>query len=467
MRFLLLFVASLVTTNTLFAAPFSISPRWTDHRRNLSSHEGGWEEHRDYEKPAKPEPEFSGFDDWKDRAGGFFGAHNGEEVYENFEDEFDDFMQQFEQLMENDPDYLESEEFLDLVDQFEEFTDQYSAFVDRQDGSIERVDDLIEASGDAAERYDQWLEKIEEHDKISEERLETIQERLTDAQERAAERIDELNEKKSELEENLESYITFQDEIESYLEEIQNPLEETITQEIADPEISTVLETNTDDVVTVTSDSISVATTAETQIVAAESTSATEVLFESGTEVSAVLGGGAATVGGADVTFDDQAGGVFSADFFHAATQDDLLASIGQTAFDDINFLTVGDVVQGWELHFEGEFDGYAHVVLGYDDSLLPAGFDQSTLVLMHFDSEKGLWEIPEDFWVDTVANQFSFKVTSFSPFVVSTSESVSPNPEPSTALLALISLPFWVRRPRHLERVRDKCSGIRSGGNS
>ena len=180
-------------------------------------------------------------------------------------------------------------------------------------------------------------------------------------------------------------------------------------------------------------------------------------LFTAGENVFQTVAGGAGEIGGVDVLFESQSGGAFTSDYFQVSTPLALVQSIGQTAFDKINFL-LSDDLQGWELHFHGDFAGSALVTLGYDDSLLPLGVNEADLKIMHFDSLKGFWELPEGFLIDTEANQIRFSVTSFSPFLLTYDLYVnsSTNPEPSTGAifgLGLLLVACRRRKARKLAR--------------
>jgi len=144
--------------------------------------------------------------------------------------------------------------------------------------------------------------------------------------------------------------------------------------------------------------------------------------LKAGRGVEGELAGGADAVGGVQVKFDEQAGGEFTSQYFQTNDGGNLIDLMGETAFNEINFRTVGSSVQGWELHFDGDFEQSVQVSLTYDDSLLPEGFDESKLQIMHFVSELGYWEIPEDLLVDPENNLLTFSVTSFSPMIWSAS---------------------------------------------
>jgi hypothetical protein len=413
---------------------------------------------------------------------------NDAKIEQKFEDKFDTLSSELDDLIATVPDYADTDDYQELVDDIEKLIDRHGDFIDRVDAKIEHISDAIDRTGDSIEHLDDVLDRLHNNTHIPAKALAQIEKQIERAKSRIEDRIESLEAKKSALEDKLEQYGVFQSEVEDYLDNVQNPLTPQTTSTLAAESIADSLAVSLNEAAakasqtfaettqqgaastvsseframepqtTSTSDASTQDSSSEQSQSAASSTFHTlnalptptlenatpanegEVQFSAGANVSEAVGGGAAEVGGVNATFESQAGGTFSSDYFQTSSEQALVQSIGQTAFDKINFL-LSDELQGWELHFEGDFDGSAEIVLGYDESILPVGLDESKLQIMHFNSAKGFWELPEGFAVDTVANQFRFSVDGFSPFLLTFNSEASPNPEPSTGVIFAMGL--------------------------
>ena len=93
-----------------------------------------------------------------------------------------------------------------------------------------------------------------------------------------------------------------------------------------------------------------------------------------------------------------------------------------------------------YELEFTGSFDGTVLLVLGYDDTLLPPGFDEEMLALYHFRDD--VW-MRLDGTVDSLLNTISVTTDSLSPF------GIGVLPEPATAWLMLAGAMAVLHRGR------------------
>lgn len=428
-------------------------------------------------------------------SGGYPGwGFNDEKVEQKYEDKFDTLSSELDDLIATVPDYADTDDYQELVDDIEKLIDRHGDFIDRVDAKIENISKAIDQTGKSIEHLDEVLHRLENNTHIPAKALEQIENQIERAKSRIEDRIDSLEAKKTALEDKLEQYGVFQSQVEDYLHDVQNPtapittstlaaesvvdslavslneaaakasqmFNQTTQQSAADRSASSNVFQAASGSISPASNSDTSTQTADNQASQADSSSSTlhtlnalqtptvdsttptsqqgEVQFAAGTNVSETVGGGATEVGGVNATFESQAGGTFSSDYFQTTSSQALVQSIGQTAFDKINFL-LSDELQGWELHFAGDFDGSAEIVLGYDESILPAGLDESKLQIMHFNSLKGLWELPDGFTVDTVANQFRFSVDSFSPFVLTFNSEAAPNPEPSTGVIFTLGL--------------------------
>lgn len=71
---------------------------------------------------------------------------------------------------------------------------------------------------------------------------------------------------------------------------------------------------------------------------------------------------------------------------------------------------------QLWEIGFSGSFNGVAGLELTYDESWIPSGFDESDLVVYHYDGAG--WQTIFGS-VDALNNVLVFETGGFSPFVI------------------------------------------------
>ncbi len=100
--------------------------------------------------------------------------------------------------------------------------------------------------------------------------------------------------------------------------------------------------------------------------------------------------------------------------------------------FTDIDFSTISEPMQVWDLQFTGDFEGLVQLTFGYDETLLAPDFNEADLKIVHYDPDA---VIPAQ-TIDTDANTITVLVDSFSPFVLGSTTVV---PEPcAIALMAI-----------------------------
>lgn len=109
-----------------------------------------------------------------------------------------------------------------------------------------------------------------------------------------------------------------------------------------------------------------------------------------GTGSTGSCDGGSSVPGGIDYDFEnvESEGTCFSE--FSRAEESELAVHIAEGDFSPFTFETPSQPAQVWEVNFTGSYTGAVNVRFGYDDTLLPAGFDAAGLAIYHFTG--GAW---------------------------------------------------------------------------
>lgn len=133
--------------------------------------------------------------------------------------------------------------------------------------------------------------------------------------------------------------------------------------------------------------------------------------------------GGPSVPGGVAYSFDDVStdGSCFGE--FSKADAAELAVHIGQGEFDAFTFLTPGEPAQLWKLQFTGTFTGAVHLTFAYDPTILPPGFDETTLCLYEFNA--GNWQLLAGS-VDTLLHTIAVDTTNLSTFALGTAGGAS-----------------------------------------
>jgi hypothetical protein len=135
-----------------------------------------------------------------------------------------------------------------------------------------------------------------------------------------------------------------------------------------------------------------------------------------GTDTSGGCNGGSSVPGGLDYQFDSvTAEGSCFADFSRA-DEAELATRVATGEFDDFTFPTPGTPAQVWKVAFSGAYSGAVSLKLSYDSTLLPAGFDETTLAIHHFSG--GAWQTMAG-TVDTLAHTIAFNTTTLGSFAL------------------------------------------------
>ena len=142
-----------------------------------------------------------------------------------------------------------------------------------------------------------------------------------------------------------------------------------------------------------------------------------------GTNSTGGCNGGSTVPGGVDYQFDDVSteGSCFGE--YSKADANELAVRISQGEFDAFTFLTPGEPAQVWKLQFSGTFTGSAHLNFGYDPTILPPGFDETTLSLYEFSD--GVWQKLAG-TVDTLLHTIAVDTTNLAAFALGTDGGVT-----------------------------------------
>lgn len=126
--------------------------------------------------------------------------------------------------------------------------------------------------------------------------------------------------------------------------------------------------------------------------------------------------GGANVPGGLDYQFASviAEGSCFAG--FARANDAELAMRVAAGEFDGFTFLTPGHPAQVWDVEFSGTYAGAVSLTLSYDATLLPAGFDESTLAIYHFSG--GVWQAQAGV-VDPFTHRIAFSTNSLGPFAL------------------------------------------------
>jgi hypothetical protein len=149
-----------------------------------------------------------------------YGIFNTEATQSYFEDTFSDLMTEYDDGLAGIEDYYNSDEYDDVVSDVELLSDRYGFFLNGIERAIDRFDSMLTSLNDQNTYFDDLLAEYQADEELSEERLERIETWITTIQDILGLKIDVITEKKTTLTENYDTYTTFGEEIDSYLDSI-------------------------------------------------------------------------------------------------------------------------------------------------------------------------------------------------------------------------------------------------------
>jgi hypothetical protein len=110
-----------------------------------------------------------------------------------------------------------------------------------------------------------------------------------------------------------------------------------------------------------------------------------------GTTVSGGCNGGSSVPGGLDYEFEDVSSDGSCFGEFATADAAEIAIRVDEGEFEPFTFLRPGEPAQIWKVQFSGTYSGNVKLNFGYDFTLLPPDFDESTLALYEF--VNGAWQ--------------------------------------------------------------------------
>jgi hypothetical protein len=142
-----------------------------------------------------------------------------------------------------------------------------------------------------------------------------------------------------------------------------------------------------------------------------------------GTNSTGSCNGGSSVPGGEDYEFEDvtETGSCFGD--YSQADANEVSVRIAHGEFTDFTFLQPGGPQQLWRMQFSGTYAGAVHLIFGYDPTILPAGLDQSGLVIYQFDGAN--WQ-PLATTVDATRHTIAVTTTSLSTFALGVDSGVA-----------------------------------------
>jgi hypothetical protein len=135
-----------------------------------------------------------------------------------------------------------------------------------------------------------------------------------------------------------------------------------------------------------------------------------------GTIVTGACNGGSSAPGGLDYQFDNVTteGSCFGG--FTKATEAELAVRIAAGELSNFTFPTPGSPAQIWDVEFSGTYTDTVDLTLAYDPTMLPAGFDESTLAIHHCSGN--VWQLLQG-TVDLVRHTITVNTNTLGSFAL------------------------------------------------
>lgn len=150
-----------------------------------------------------------------------------------------------------------------------------------------------------------------------------------------------------------------------------------------------------------------------------------------GTGSSGGCNGGATVPGGVDYEFEDVSSEGSCFGEYTQADASEIAVRVDEGEFAPFTFLTPGDPAQIWKVQFSGAFSGNVNLNFGYDPTILPTGFDETTLSLYEFTD--GAW-LKLASTVNPVMHTIAVTTTNLSVFALGVEALVTFNVDASVA---------------------------------
>jgi len=135
-----------------------------------------------------------------------------------------------------------------------------------------------------------------------------------------------------------------------------------------------------------------------------------------GTTVSGGCNGGSSVPGGLDYEFEDVSSDGSCFGEYSTADATEIAVRVDEGEFEPFTFLLPGEPAQIWKVQFSGTYSGNVNLNFGYDSTLLPPDFNESTLALYEF--VNGAWQKLTG-TVDPVTHTIAVSTSSLSTFAL------------------------------------------------
>jgi hypothetical protein len=151
---------------------------------------------------------------------GLGGLNDIERTQERFEARFDDLMMDYEEGVAEIDDFYTTDEYDDIADDTERLVDRYDRFVTGVETKIERLTDIIGIANESLMFFEDLLADYQADEDLPPARLERIEDFITRITDRIDSGIDRLTEKQTTLQGNVATFLDFQTDLTTFLDDI-------------------------------------------------------------------------------------------------------------------------------------------------------------------------------------------------------------------------------------------------------